>query len=509
MAFFADPTQHQTQMTQELISRHCINSGIVVYQHDQLHQENNRFDYTALCNMIDFWKVMLVDGYGARPGQTILLDISTLGVYYYTAFFAAAELGMILIVDMPHAFSESDLNDYKINCHGMIDIVVSERKKYDVNDPQYNPWDCARNQKIGRRIIMQEDFDTYQIKDHSLYKDVAQKIFALPDQDLVWSQSSGTTGTPTRIVNSHRKVYWMSQRMAQHLQFTADQRVLHIRNLHHGASMCYYFLPSFMHSKHHYTMSIFKPKNIADLVAFTEQYQINRMFLYSVEFLNQYLEQVPVAQRDIEICALFATKEMLRLVKQKNIVNVKTLFGDTTIGIGMFVKTLSRDDNLDSYDPSDFGPALDDFYQFQLDDNGRLYVACDQLQESYRTSNDRFELINGHYHFRGRMHQHRIRGHWIDLLELEGLVQEWFGINRANIVLDKEYEKIYLAVWAPCAAAEKQLLEFIHQKYTGLSIDYVLRDSPYEHFFASRKIDNNKLRHHCRSRIIAAETLKL
>jgi hypothetical protein len=301
----------------------------------------------------------------------------------------------------------------------------------------------------------------------------------------------------------------MSQRMAQHLHFTADQRVLHIRNLHHGASMCYHFLPSFMHSKYHYTMVIHDQKSMADFVAFTEQYQINRMFLYDIKLLNQYLEQVPVAERDIEICALFITKEILRLVKEKNIVNVQALFGDTTIGHGMFVKTLSRNDDLDSYNPSDFGPALDNFYQFHLDDDGRLYIACDQLQESYRTSNDRFELINGHYHFRGRMHQHRIRGHWIDLLELERLVQEWFGINQANIVLDKEYEKIYLAVWSPCDTAENRLSEFIHQKYTGLSIDYVLRDKPYEHFFASRKIDNNKLRQHCRSSIIATEPLKI
>lgn len=492
----------------QVISRHCIHQDIVLYQHDCDQTPTNQFDYTALCDMIDYWKCMLYSNYGARPGHSIFLDFTTLNVYYYTAFFAACELGLILVIDMPHAYCEEDLQDDKINIHGKIDFVISESKRYTPGHVEYNYWDEQRNRQIGRELILQDAFDTNVLPDNTVYQQVAKKLFCTPDQDLMWSHSSGTTGKPTRIVNSHKKIYLMSKRMVTHLGFTSNQRVLHIRNVHHGASMCYYFLPSFMACQSHFSLAFDSVERIPDLIRFTENNQINRMFLYKLDYLNEYLAQVPAVERPVEICALFINKDTLYLMKQKNIVNVQALFGDTTIGIGMFVKTLDQSQTVDSYDPSDFGPALDDFFQYTIDEDRRLWVACAELGEDFRTSNDTFELQDQRYYFRGRMNNHRINHEWIDLIELEERVRDLFGPLGATIVLDKDYQKIYLAIWRPDPTAEQMLADHFARRYLDAKINYVVRDQAYDHFFSSRKIDQNKLRNHCRSRIMLNESTK-
>jgi hypothetical protein len=62
----------------QVISRHCINQDIVLYQHDCDQTPTNQFDYAGLCDMIDYWKCMLYSNYGARPGHSIFLDFTTL-----------------------------------------------------------------------------------------------------------------------------------------------------------------------------------------------------------------------------------------------------------------------------------------------------------------------------------------------------------------------------------------------------------------------------------------------
>jgi hypothetical protein len=193
---------------------------------------------------------------------------------------------------------------------------------------------------------------------------------------------------------------------------------------------------------------------------------------------------------------------MLKLVKDKNVNFIKSPFGDTTIGLGFFVKTVDQTTNEANYDVTNMGPVLDDFFQVELRD-GLLYIASPYYDPEYKTSNDVFELIGGDYYFKGRANGYRINGEWIKLFDLESAVKEFFGPNGATIVIDSEMQKIYLAIWENNIEAEKKIAKFFVNNYNNrVSIAYTLRNKSFDEFFNSRKIDHSKIRYVCRKKLL-------
>lgn len=485
----------------EVISRHCLNPNLLVYQHDASGTQTDVFDYQQFCNMISYWKVLLVDRYQAHPGNTCLVDFVLLNAYYYSALFAAAELGLVLIVDLPHAYCDSDIQSYKINMHGKIDFIISQKIKYDKARPGHNKYDILRNNHIGVNTVFEEDFNSYTIKNNSLWKEVAEKIYCQPEHPLIYSSSSGTTGIPKKIINSHRKVYLMAKRLGRLLDINPTDRVLHTRNIHHGASMCYHFLPGFMIGREQYTYTMKNKQEISEIVDFIEEHKINQLFLYTSVFLTDYLNQTPVVSHTVKITTLYQiTLESVKLLKQKNIKSIKSPFGDTTIGLGFFVKEVNQCTNEKQYDVSNMGPASDDFFQCELRDS-RLYVSCPMLDEAWQTSNDLFDLIDGDFYFKGRADAYRINHDWIKLTDLENKIKQLFGTDGANVVVDQDMQKIYLAIWKDNNLAEQAFTAFVEKEYAQARINYVLRNESFDHFYNSRKIDNSKIREVCRARL--------
>ena len=491
----------------EVITRHCLNKDLLIYQHDSTDQQTDVFDYTQFCNMIDYWKVMLVDRYQAHPGQTCLIDFVILNAYYYSAVFAAAELGLVLIIDLPHAYNENDIQSYKINMHGKIDFVISQKIKYDEQRADYNKYDILRNNHVGINTVFEEDFNSYIIQNNNLWEEVREKIYCQPDHPLIYSASSGTTGVPKKIVNSHRKVYLMARRLGRLLDIESTDRVLHTRNIHHGASMCYHFLPGFMIGKEQYTYTMKDDNDIPKIVNFIEAHKLNQLFLYTSALLTNYLHQTPAVSHRVKITTLYQiTAEAVNLLKQKNIKSISSPFGDTTIGLGFFVKKVNQFTDEKNYDVANMGPASDEFFLCELRDS-KLYVSCPILDEDWRTSNDLFDIIDGDFYFRGRADVYRINHDWIKLKDLESKVKQLFGPNGASIVVDQDMQKIYLAIWQENSEAETELNDFVEKEYEQARINYVLRNESFEHFYNSRKIDNSKIREVCRSRLSLSELM--
>ena len=483
-----------------IISRHCINPKILVHVHNhETHEYLSTHNYDSFCQLIDRWKTILVEKYNVKPGQTIYAGCGP-SIFYYALLFASAELGLVFIVDWPHAYSERDLTDPKMALFGKIDFIATTKFLYDADNPQYLVWDIKRNEMYGNCIIFEDDFHTYEIQDQNLHNSMATTIWATPDSNLISSCSSGTTGLPKKFTNSHRKVYLMGERIGR-ICIQQDKKVLHTAMLHHGASLCYHFLPGFMFGGEQYTFS-----NGIDyqqeLNEFVNQNKINHLFLFTPSLVLTYLKTTAPVTHQVNIVTLYhITADMLPLIKEKNINFIKTCFGDTTIGVGFFIKTADQQTDPVEYDVTNMGAKLDDFFQFDIREN-RLYVSCPELNEDWRTSNDVFEIINGNYHFHGRADQYRINGEWVQLRDIELKVKELFGLNGANIVIDNEMQKIYLAIWKNNPRAELELSKFFSDNYKAVSISYTLRDQLYEQFVNSRKIDNSKLRQFCREVIL-------
>lgn len=494
------------------ITRHCLNPEILLYDHDSETGELIKvYNYDEFCYLIDRWKIILIEKYNAQPGQTIFLQAGP-NLQYYALFFAVAELGLVCIIDWLRCYSEQDLSNPKLTMFGNLDFVYLRKIYHDTDNPRSNVsyWEKERNLRFANNIIFEDDFYDYEIQDSKLNGKAADIIWSTPDSPLLYSTSSGTTGAPKKIVNSHKKVYLMASRLADQY-FQTNDSALHTNTMHHGASLCYHFLPAFMRGKEQYTLELGVDyrhqitgsdsiKNEA-LIKFVIDNKINQLLLFVPASVNAFLQNIPKIEHRINIVTLYQiTHEMVLLMKEKNINTINSPFGDTTIGLGFFIKQVDKDVDLDTYDVTDMGPVIDDFFQIELRD-GSLYIACPTLGEDWKTSDDLFELINGNYHFRGRANTYRINGEWIKLNQLEQATLQYFGPG-ANILVDGEEQKIYLAIWKPNPAAEEKLNNFFEENFKQVKISYVLRNAEYVHFFNGRKIDNSKLRQICREKIL-------
>ena len=481
-----------------LLHEHDVNTG-------ELVKTYNRDEFFEL---IDRWKIFLVETYDVKPGQTIAMELAP-GLIYYSLVFAAAELGLTFIIDWPLCYAERDITDPKVAMWGQIDYIVShthhELSCHVKGNQPWSEWTHQRNLKYGKTFIYEDKLFEYDVNQSKRITEISETIYATPDTALINFCSSGTTGLPKKLMNTHGKVHQMSKRITK-LNFTKGLRILNFNNLHHGASMSYHFMPSFMIGSELFTaVGCYGPTElgIGGVVNFILEHKLNQMFLYRMDHAEYFLRNTPRVDWEVNITTLLQiTPEMINLIKEKNINWMASPFGDTSIGQAIFNKKVDQTTDLATYDVTNQGVTPDDFYQVEVRDSS-LWIAIPSLDQEWRTSGDAFEEINGEFYFRGRANQYRINNEWITLGDIEKEVTRLFGVGNANIVVDFEMQKVYLAVWKPNAQAEAELNEFFNKTYHGkIDISYVLRDAEYNQFYNSRKIDNSKIREVCRENML-------
>ena len=481
----------------------------------QVNSDNSitSFDYNQICDMIDFWKVLLWEKYNARPGNKAVVEFNLTNVYYYSAVFACWELGITTIVDWVHAFDEKQAHSKYFRTHGKIDFALVYSEQFNPDSQFYYKYDCLRTELNCNHIITEKEFENYEILDPSIFDKVAQTIYAEPDTNAIWTATSGSTGDPKQQKVTHKETVLQATRLIKHLEIQETDRILHTNNLHHGASACYHFLPSLMQSENHYIMDIHYVglgnkkaegfgERLYDLVA---REKINRLFLYSPNLLNYFLLNSKPYSHRVDITTLYyCPGKQIQLAQEKNINLIKSVFGDTTIGYGFLVKSVfPMSENLDAYEPSKISKKLDDFFDFKIDENNHLYISIPGLNKTdWKTSKDCFELKNNEYYFLGRGTDYRMGDEWVTLGEVERNLLECFGgypDEHATVVIDNEEQEIYLVIWNENKDAEKKYLNWMKKRYKKARVNQIARHLDREDFMGARKISRPKLRDHFRS----------
>lgn len=490
-------------MTQikNIITRHCLNKDLIIYQHNDEQQLDHAVNYDQLCDMINYWKVMLVEKYQVSAGQTCYIDLGKQDIYYYSLFFAICELGLAIVIDLPNVTTFTNIKtNYRLNMHGKIDFWFANSQRQD------DHWNKIRFNHIATHVINPaEEFDHYSVKDHSSFNTIANAIWCTPDMPLICTSSSGTTGIPKKVIESHYKIYGMSKRMTQLLNFEKSDRICHTKNIHHGSSVVLFFLPSFMACNDHLTKiwSAADPTaSIENLVKFAVREKPNQLFLYTTEFLTEFLQLLPPVDYKLELLTLYQiTPEIIKLQKEKNVAVIRSTYGESTIGSAILLKTVSKDVDLAAYEINNMGPQMDDFYNLRITD-GKLDVSIPSIDQDWKSSGDNFTLANNNYYFHGRADLYRIGYTWIEIQALEKEVNEHFGISNGRVnataVIDSEMQKLYLAVWLPNPDATQKFIKHLKNKYDGLTPSYIITNRDYTMFFGARKIDQDLLRDYCR-----------
>jgi acyl-CoA synthetase (AMP-forming)/AMP-acid ligase II len=454
-----------------------------------LHDQDRTVNYEQLCQMIDIWKSLLIDEYRAKPGQSILIDFATPNSYYYSAIWAALELGLILIVDWPNAYAEQDLTAHRMTMYGRINFAIVDSSQIKPNDCNYNYWNLRRTQANCDHIISTSDF-----KNHQPAHDYSALFLATNDSIATWGASGGTTGAAKLAVNSHKKLLLQSQRHVKIMKYTNTDHALHTRNVMFGAGLIYHFLPTWMTAKQH---SVLVYTQVDQLIEFVNQYKISRLFFYTLSGCLEYLDSTSALDHNLRILSIFMIPSTaVELVHKKQIKHLDMIFGDTTIGGTFFLKTVDADTPVSTYEKNCLGRPVDDFFQFRIED-GILWTCIPALPQEWRTSGDRFEIKGDQYYFGGRGNRYKIGKEWVVLGDLDQEVERLFG-SGATIVVDAQDEKIYLSIWKTNANAESELHEYFARNFKQVKISQLVRGLDPERFTASRKIDREKLRDYFR-----------
>jgi hypothetical protein len=300
----------------------------------------------------------------------------------------------------------------------------------------------------------------------------------------------------------------MSKRMIPLLNFKKSDRVCHTKNIHHGSSVVLFFIPSFMACDYHLTKvwSVADPTaSVQNLVKFTDQEKPNHLFLYTTDFLTEFLQLTSVVNDKLELLTLYQiTPEIIKLQKEKNVAVIRSTYGESTIGSAILLKNVPKDVDLGSYEITNMGPKVDDFYDLQIENN-QLEVSIPGIGQDWKSTGDVFTILNNNYYFHGRSDLYRIGYTWINIGELEKEVTAHFGTSegRANAtaVIDSEMQKIYLAVWTDTPGSIQAFTEHLYEKYDRLTPAYTITDQHYTVFIGARKIDHERVRDYCRKKL--------
>lgn len=453
----------------DLITRSFIHPKI---QFAELHsKELTSYDFNKFNDAINFWKIVLYEGYGLRSGNTMCIYDSTVGFLYSSLFFAAAELGIEMITPPEKAYNNTGYVEHlevMTKESGLFDLAIFD----DINMEQ--PKIVAMGKRYCKKILNEKIFFDYKIKDHELYKHLSTNILATPDSVLVQTTTSGTTGEPKILKYTHKQLYRISVRNIDVMEYR-NNSVCHTRNLHHSFILLTHFLPAMIGSSKHYSFPLGRWDNIDEFIDLVRQEKISKIALSYKGLLDEIL--LSMTNKNIQfdhnvdfIVGGFHVKpEYITLANKTNIQNIVSLFGTNETFGPLFVKHIKKDQDLSNYRPDWYPPTDGDFFTISSVEN-RISVTAKSIDIKDIVVEDTLigDNITGYIH-KGRENLFRINEIYFTIPELHETVVPYCD-GDFDICVDASNQKLYLAVWSGDVEFEKLNLT-MRQKFRHLQFN--------------------------------------
>jgi hypothetical protein len=446
------------------------------------NDSNNKWNSRELLTeFVDHWKIIFVEKNRLKTGDKIGLGFPLTDIYYFSALIAAAELGLKLVVLDLFAQTAALAEQFF-----PLDLFVSglaltpEKHNYystvSLQTEYWHVWDSYSTESNGWW-------------DRSDRSDI--------DQDLVLllCTSSGTTNRPKKVEHSHKFLFNISKRNCDLFRFQGN--ILHIRNLHHGSSLATYFIPALMSDecKGHFIFNLESELKIADLVQYCFDHDINHVQFPHVHLAEQFLKQAVLKKfmfNNLTIYILsYINPAWQELIKQCGFVKIVSVFGCNETSGPLFTNTLQPTQI--EFDHTSF-VANDNFYQFDFNHQGQLVVGLDDYKTSV-VMQDSFNRNGNVFTHLGRNDLVRINDIKIDLFWILELAKNE-KIN-AQIVIDRDREKLYLAVWdeTDLQLASNHLNAKIAERYSDNVHIESAKHLKLEDCMAGIKLNHEVIRH--------------
>ena len=433
----------------EIISRYFLTRNIKYYDGDDLVVR----DYNSFEEAIVFWKTLLYENYGIRPGSNIAIFDRTIRFSYCTLFFAVAELGarLIVIPDYPvEGTPRTDKMDKFVSVYGRIDLCI-----IDETDG-VTPALLEQTNYYGDATIMKSMINNYEIKDPEVYQHMMNTVFARPDDIFIVTTTSGSTGDPKLVPYTQRQMHNNGRRNVGVFGFCPEDRACHTKNMHHPFVLIDFFLPSLCSIEHHYSIpyiSVVEDKTyMARAQQFIVDHKISQMAFSSrnsMEAILDYMVENNLVfehEYTVIVGGQYVPKNYVEYVKKTRIKKIIANFGSSETMSPLLMKHITQETDIDTYNEHYVGTPPDDEFTYRLNGN-RLSVACPRYYEGFKELDDLFEgdPESGFVHL-GRENFYRIDHINFKLSDVVAVVKEHFD-GKFDICADTKYENLYLAVW--------------------------------------------------------------
>jgi len=476
------------------ISRDFISDNFIF---DDISSPGKTYNKQALVEKINLWKYILKHHYLAQKQESILIGMQKLGIDYFAIIVASAELGLkIVVVDYNRTdkFRDLEYNDPKTKLLAPIDIFL-----HDLTTDM-----IESNPSIGAKYVFFTKYSkrTYSVSDPIpsivdpiTYKE-AIEIMPMPSDVLFRVTSSGTTDVPKVIEHTHEFISSISLRNSGLYKGTA----VHTNNLNHGASASVTLLPLLANDNidKHLFFDCADFEVIVDLVRALEPYkdQIGYMSFPYPFLIDKFIEvsrEQNIKWSKLDLITLSYILESAKLAVRDGIFNsITSIFGSNETLGPLFVNRADKDVwNIDSR----YFTKYDDFYKFDLSDEGQITVTV-PIYNKQVTTNDYFESDNDYFIHHGRSDMFRINGETINL----STINNFNKLNtRTYVVVDTLNHCLYLACWDDLSVEEIQaIIKSVESNFRQVKVTkaYHLEKS---NFYYGIKIDNELLREHFRT----------
>lgn len=429
-------------MSANILTREFINPDIKVYSGDQV------FDKDRLVDMIRFWKAMLWEEYGARPGQKIGISMLEVDPYHISLIFAAGELGLGFVI-LDHPIGEFAMDKTKAAIFAPIDIGV----------------ECAilgadhlnriMTRKFCRHNISVSEFDSYVIKKGETYSEVADKIFCNEQDALLWVSTSGTTSSSKPVMYTHKYVTTLAIRNATLFGLKPDSNIVHTRNMHHVSSLLVHFLPSLYASKNHWAKytNYSDPVHVKEYVELLVDKHINFSLIsnqYGLKSIFRVFDELDVRfdhPIEFNLSGFHVTKEMLDAARKYNLAIVST-FGSVDTACPLFVKRITPESPDSDIAPGLVGEYYDDgYYNISVSADNVVTIECPTCWDGPRVINDLIEQRGNLFYHIHRDNVIEMDNYSFNLTKLTEYVKDALGFDDLSVVVDKDHDCLYLVLW--------------------------------------------------------------
>ena len=394
-------------------------------------------DRSLLTEFVDHWKIVFVEKNKLKSGNHIGLGFPLTDIYYFSALIAAAELGLKLVVlDISNQSIIPPDNKLQSDSFFPLDLFLSGKM---LKLEKHNYYSAHSRQTEYWHI-----WDSYQTNSSGWWNNPTRSTIS-PDLDLLLCTSSGTTDKPKKVNHTHKFLFNVSQRNNKLFKF--DGNVLHIRNLHHGSSLVTYFIPALMSDtcQGHFVFNLESVSYMESLVRYCVDHDINHVQFPHVHMAENFLKQA-VSQNykfnNLTIYILsYINPDWQSLINQCGTIKIVSVFGCNETSGPLFTNVMHTGQT--DFDHKTFELA-DNFYSFDFNDQNQLLVNLNDYGTSI-VIQDTFQRHGNIFTHLGRNDLVRINDVKVDLFWLLELAK--IQDLHAQIVVDRDREKLYLAVW--------------------------------------------------------------